>query len=387
MRTRFAALLGVAEGIYATDGFNRTLAQVGLAMDAAKAGFNKRTTADAFAYLYACEHKPGADRKDEEAASKQPSLRGESSRTSSSVDVVAESQIVPPSIPSMHGGSDMFMEMASLVAAEADQAAMGGAGRRKVSPEGDKLEGVGRYLGPWDRSNPDLRDMMSAIGKGERVKLEAAVDDHMGRGSLKLDKLSSAQRAEYGAYKVAEAYLALMCEEMEALEGVSAEASLGSEEVARFIREKIAGSPADPAYWKSANPGGKLTAHIRGQQLRLFVEREYPTGTWSKMVSKVSELPVMSAFWAKECEEVKKQALKEVTPSSSQQKAGSAREGAGRGAGGSRSSWTPAPAKKSSKDECHACKSSGHKAYEGKCAEGRRWIAAKKVAGDWREKP
>jgi hypothetical protein len=230
--------------------------------------------------------------------------------------------------------------------------------------------------------------MMSAARDGDRVKLEAALEDHMGRSSLKLDKLSSAQRTEYGAYKLSEAYLGLVCEEMEALEEVFGEAALGCEPVARFIREKIVGSPADPAYWKPAKPGGKLTAHIRGHQLRLFVERESPPGTWARMVSKVSELPVMSAFGAKECKEAKKQALKDVKPSSSQPKAGSAREGAGKGAGGSRSSWTSESAKKNFKDNgCHACKRMGHKAYEGKCVEGRKWIAEKKAAGEWRERP
>ena len=91
----------------------------------------------------------------------------------------------------------------------------------------------------WDRSNPDLRGMMSAARDGDRVKLEAALEDHMGRSSLKLDKLSSAQRTEYGAYKLSEAYLGLVCEEMEDMEEVFAEASLGCEPVARFIREKI----------------------------------------------------------------------------------------------------------------------------------------------------
>jgi hypothetical protein len=385
-RARFATLVGESEGLFPTDGSTKKLPHLKAAMDAAKAWFNTMPTEEALSILYASDGGAGADRKDEGAASKQPSVRGETSRTSSSVEVVGESQIAPPLIPSMHGGSDMFREMAALVAAEADQAGMGGAGRSKVSPEGDKPEGVGKYLGAWDTENPDLREIMGAIRTGPRGKLDAALDDHMGRSSLKLDKLSSAQRTEYGVYKVTEAYLALICEDMEALEEVFAEASLGSEEVARFIREKIAGSPADPAYWKSAKTGGKLTAHILGHQLRLFVERECPAGTWSRMVSKVSDMPVMSAFGAKECEEAKKQALKEAKPSPSQPKAGPARAGAAKGAGGSRSSWTPASAKKGSKDECHACKSPGHKAYEGKCAEGRKWIAAKKAAGDWRDK-
>jgi hypothetical protein len=208
----------------------------------------------------------------------------------------------------------------------------------------------------------------------------------MGRGSLKLDKLSSARRTEYEAYKVAEAYLGVISERMEGLEGAYAEASLGSESFARVFREKIAGSPADPAYWTSTKPGGKLTAHIRGHQLRLLVERECPAGTWSRMASKVSEIPAMSAFGAKECEEAKKQALKDVKSSSLHQKAGPAKEGAAKGAGGARSSWTSDSAKtKNLKEEaCHACKSTGHKAYEGKCAEGRKWISEKKAAGKWR---
>ena len=388
MRTRFASYLGELKDIFPTDGSKRTAHQVERAFEEAKEWINRKTMEDALACLYTFEGGTGAGKKDEGTASKPPSLRGEASRTSSSVAVVGESQLVPPLIPSMNGGSDMFREMASLVAAEADQAVMGGAGRNKVSPEVDKLEGVGRYLGTWDRSNPDLRGMMSAAREGDRVKLEAELEDHMGRSSLKLDKLSSAQRTEYGAYKLSEAYLGLVCEGMEALEEVFGEAALGCEPVARFIREKIAGSPADPAYWKPAKPGGKLTAHIRSHQLRLFVERESPPGTWARMVSKVSELPVMSAFGAKECEEAKKQALKDVKPSSSQPKAGSAREGAGKGAGGSRSSWTSESAKKNFKDNgCHACKRTGHKAYEGKCVEGRKWIAEKKAAGEWRERP
>ncbi len=379
MKVRFASLLGVSEGIYPTDGSKAKLSQIEQAMEAAKEWINQRTMEDALVCLYTFDSWTGAGRKDAGTSSKQPSVQGETSRTSSSVAGVGESQFVTPLIPRANAVHDMFRDVASMVAVEDDQAVLGGAGRNKAPREDEKSEGVGR--------NPDLQDMMRAAREGDRFKLEASLADHMGRSSLKLERLSPSQRTEYGAYKLAETYLGLICGDMEALEEVYAEASLGNEAVARFIREKVAGSPADPAYWRPARPGGKLISHVRGHQLRLIVEKEYPAGTRPIVEAKASELPMMSAFGAKVCEEASKQALKDVKQALSQQKHGSTKEGADKGAGSSRPPGTPETAKRGNRGlGCHACGSSEHRAYEEKCEEGRKWVAGKRAAGTWRER-
>jgi len=251
--------------------------------------------------------------------------------------------------------------------------------------EGKAPKGTGLLLGPWDRQDPDLQDLMSAARKGDRAKLKAALTDHMGRSSVGLNKLLPTQRKEYGAYKVAEAYLALIAEGMEALESVLAEASLGNEAVARFVRDKILGSPAHPAYW-TGGAGAELTTHIRVHLLRLLVEREDPAGTWSNMETSVTQTSALSPFGVKEREAARKLALKEAKPSPSQKKSGSASVGSsGKGVKRARVQSSRSQGDGPKEKVCTACGKEGHKAWEGACEPGRKWIAGKKAAGTWRE--
>jgi hypothetical protein len=201
-----------------------------------------------------------------------------------------------------------------------------------------------------------------------------------------LDSLSRAQRAEYGAYKVAEVYLGFICEGMEALEEALAEASLRNEAVAKFVKDKLHGSQVHPAFWKGG-AGGDLVKHICVNQLRLQVEREDPEGTWSHMEAKVSELPAMSAFGMKEREEARKLAMKELkSPSSSQDSASTLGAPSVKGAGSSRAKAFRSSGGQGTKEPvCHACGEKGHKAYESACEPGRAWVERKKASGTWRE--
>jgi hypothetical protein len=387
MRERFVTFVGITEGIIPKDNAAHPpkLAEWAKARKAAADFVNGMPKEDALATLFASEKTSGGGRKGSEEATEQAGPQGEASRTSSSVAVVGESQFVAPLIPRASEGSQMFRDAESLVALEGSRTGADSTVQNKGPGEDKAPKGTGLLLGPWDRQDPDLQDLMSAARKGDRARLKAALTDHMGRSSVGLNKLLPTQRKEYGAYKVAEAYLALIAEGMEALESVLAEASLGNEAVARFVRDKILGSPAHPAYW-TGGAGAELTTHIRVHLLRLLVEREDPAGTWSNMETSVTQTSALSPFGVKEREAARKLALKEAKPSPSQKKSGSA-------SGGSASKGVKRARVQSSRSQgdgpkekvCTACGKEGHKAWEGACEPGRKWIAGKKAAGTWRE--
>ena len=358
----------------------------------AQAWVNAKGAEDALACLSAFEEAVGVrSEKNSEGQSRSETPKGGASRTSS-VAVVGESHSVAPLI----ANAEMFRETEAMVALGRANVALGEVGQSKGSLAGKrssddkKLSGAVKYLGPWDRRHPDLQLMMNAARECDKVKLEIAVQDHMGRSSLKLNMLQPSQRLEYGAYKTMEARLGLVAEGMETLAAEYAEAALRNESVARFYQDKVVGTPGDPAYWETG-AGAELVSHLRVQQLRLAVTRDDPPGTWEKMENKVSELPEMSALGVKEREEAKKQALKEVKAAPSQKKSAPARAGgsastAKSGAGGSYSKFSRSPATGVARDiVCHACKGPGHCARDGVCEPGRKWIAAKKAAGTWRD--
>ena len=377
-QSRMITFMGLSDGIFPPRG-TPSLDQVGTALRAAQAWVNARTQSEALIQLHSFESLP------REGSVKGSSRSGRSEAPSSAPEITGESRefrepfvapLIPAAPPADGKPSDEGGRPADGAIASASVATQG------KGADDKKPVGVGKYLWAWDTLNHDFREMVRAIQDDDMIKLEAAVTDHMGRGSLKLSKLCPRDRAEYRALKIMEVHLGLITEEMEDLKTALAEASVGSEQVARFVRERLEKTPAHPGYWKQG-PGARLVTHVRGELLRLQVMREDPPGTWERLQAKVTELPTLSALGAKEREEARKQALKESKPSSSQSKANNkgAKEAGGaerqgyRGSSASRGSGAQAG---SSERKCWACGEFGHSYWEGKCPEGRKRVEAQK---------
>ncbi len=199
MRDRFIRFVGTSEGILRppSEDPRPSLEKLRKAIRAAEAFVNETCTEDAVACLFAFEKAASVDGKGAEEVEKQLSLRGEASRTSSSVAVVGETPFVAPLIPSAREVAPIFTDAESLVATGAGLVTSVITGQN-AGPEAERQQkGTAKFLGPWDRMHPDFQDMLGAIRRGDQMKLHTALADHMGRSSLKLDSLSRAQRAEY----------------------------------------------------------------------------------------------------------------------------------------------------------------------------------------------
>ena len=327
------------------------------------------------------------------------SSRGGFSRAASTVEVTGES-FVAPLIPSAGAavGVGSFAEVAPRTRAEC---ALGGVGNGcevqtgQVGNQGaaGKAPGVAKLLNEWNLQDAFLRDLVAALSARDQSKVQELMADHVVRPSVGLKGRPAHETTEYAFVKVCDGYLASIHTAMEKLEKDLSRAVVANPLEARFCIDAARGTPGDPAFWR-AGVGADFISHVRGHGLlRMKVEREDPAGTWTRMHAKVTEHPELSAFGQKEREEAKKQAQKESKPPQ-QRKRGAAGRKSGVSGGAAKKAKTapeastteqsPPAASSTLGVKCYACKAMGHRFWENKCAEGRKWIAERIKAGGGR---